>query len=117
MAYMKLCACSFKDVKNKADSLNAMQMSEIVPSYQKRLGVGWPMRLAGDVLACAVDWCYRYYVRQHRHKPTDVDEFLARFDYYTFLDLYDYMGLRCIRLPPKTERALTITYALAMIEG
>lgn len=103
-----------KDVHRIADRLNNSIIYEIPEKYHQQYGAGWQLKLQGDIVATAVEWCYRDYTATG-YLP-NADEIVKAWYEYTYFDLFEAMGLSELRPPKTLEEGLVHTYACAMAE-
>lgn len=105
-----------EDVLKIAKRVNETLISELPVKYHEKYGAGWQLKLSGDIIATAVDWCYRDYLDTFKEKPT-IEEFEEAFDEYDYWDLFGRFGLAEIRPRDGLARPIMRTYAMAMIGG
>ncbi len=103
-----------EDVHRIADRLNNSLISEIPEKYHRQYGAGWMLKLQGDIVATAVEWCHRDYTAGG-YRPT-ADEIVRAYYDYSYYDLFEEMGLSKLRPPSALESGLVSTYAHAMAE-
>ena len=89
---------------------------DIANDYYAKYGVGWRLKLSGDIIATAVEWCYRDYMDSFEFEPT-LDEFEEAFDKYDYWVLFSRLGLDEIRPRDELARPIMRTYAMAILEG
>lgn len=102
------------DVRAIVERLNGSLISEIPEMYCKKYGAGWKLKLQGDIVAAAVEWCHRDYTATGYHP--NADEIVKAWYEYTYFDLFEEMGLSELRPPKTLEEGLVRTYACAMAE-
>lgn len=102
------------EVRAIAKRLNGSLISEIPDIYYKKFGAGWKLKLQGNIVATAVEWCHRDYTATG-YLP-NADEIVKAWYEYTYFDLFEEMGLSELRPPKTLEEGLVYTYACAMAE-
>ena len=112
---LPLFKCTSKQVHEIADRLNNMLVHKIPDNYHEQYGAGWMLKLQGDIIATAVEWCYRDFITELNHVPTPSEIEKAWYD-YTYFDLFDSMGLAELRPPKMLENSIMYTYAIAMTQ-
>jgi len=105
-----------KDVLKIAERVNETSISELSVKYHEKYGAGWKLKLSGDIIATAVEWCYRLFIETCGGKPT-LDKFEEVFDGFDYWDLFDRLGLTEIRPSDGLARPIMRTYAMAIMEG
>lgn len=103
------------EVRCIADRLNNMMISDIQKTYIEKYGAGWKLKLQGDIVATAVEWCHRDYTCSG-YTPT-TEEMVDAWYEYTYFDLFEDMGLSELRPSKALEEGLVSTYAHAMLEA
>ena len=113
--YPMLFKTTKKDVLKIAKRVNETPVPELSVKYHEKYGAGWQLKLSGDIIAAAVDWCYRDYLDTTGGKPT-IDEFEEAFDEYDYWELFKMAGLAEIRPGDGLARPIMRTYAMALLE-
>jgi hypothetical protein len=105
-----------KDVLKIAERVNETSISELSVKYHEKYGAGWQLKLSGDIIATAVEWCYRDFLNTFGKKPT-MDTFERAFDEFDYWELFKLVGLAEIRPRDGLARPIMRTYAMAIMEG
>lgn len=105
-----------KDVLKIAERVNETQISKLSVKYHEKYGAGWKLKLSGDIIATAVEWCYRDFLNTFGKKPT-MDTFERAFDEFDYWELFKLTGLAEIRPGDGLARPIMRTYAQAIMEG
>ena len=92
-----------------------MNTPDLVNDYYAKYGAAWQLKLSGDIIAVAVEWCYRNYMDSFEFEPT-LEEFEEAFDEYNYWDLFSRLELTEIRPSDGLARAIMRTYAMAILE-
>ena len=93
-----------------------LEAPNLANDYYAKYGAGWQLKLSGDIIATAVEWCYRDYMATYGGKPT-LNEFEEVFDGFDYWDLFGRLGLAEIRPRDGVARPIMRTYAMAILEG
>ena len=112
--YPMLFRATSKDVYAIKDRV--LNTPDLVNDYYAKYGVGWKLKLSGDIIATAVEWCYRDFLDTFGKKPT-MDTFERAFDEYDYWELFKLAGLAEIRPRDGLARPIMRTFAMAMIGG
>lgn len=102
-----------KDVRAIAKRLNESEISEIPEIYYKKFGAPCALKLQGDIIATAVEWCHRDFTECEGYAPT-AEELAKAFDEFDYWDLFETMGLEKLRPSETLGRSIMMTYAHAM---
>ena len=89
---------------------------DLVNDYYAKYGGAWQLTLSGDIIAVAVEWCYRDYMDSFEFEPT-LDEFEEAFDEYDYWELFSRLGLDEISPGAGLARPIMRTYAMVILEG
>jgi hypothetical protein len=71
MTEVVLFKATADDVRAIVERLNGSLISEIPEMYCKKYGAGWKLKLQGDIVAAAVEWCHRDYTATGYHPNAD----------------------------------------------
>ena len=89
--YPMLFRTTKKDVKTIAKRVNETPLPTLLEEYLEKYGAGWKLKLSGDIIATAVEWCYRDFLDMFGKKPT-MDTFERAFDEYDYWEMFKLAG-------------------------